>query len=272
MAVRDPFADSRTRLARGVEQLDALYAEIVKALDADPVIADIKFETKRPTPATLPDGTLLHVATVLVIHAPTFPRETGLLVGEVLHNFRSSLDYLAWALVKHTGKRQLTARQAREIQFPMASKRASFQSQWSSRLRGVPIVPYQAIIDDFQPYRRTAAGRAMRTLRNLSDADKHRLLIPAVAFPYKVDLKIEVKPPWTLVGHKEMLALHRPVKAGTKLASLLLVRLGPGQQSVEVHGNFFVYPELPQRLGAEATLNSIRNSCSDCIERVTAAL
>lgn len=268
----DPFQDSRAKLDRGKAQLDALYAQILEALHADEVIADVEFDAERPEPPVLPDGTLLRIATFKVIHAPVIPRNSGLLVGEVLHNFRSALDHTAWSLVKHTGHRNLTRPQAREVAFPMAKKRANLNSLWNSKLRGVPQTPYFGIVDDFQPYRRTAAGRAMRSLRNLSDTDKHRLLVPALAFPYKVDLKIEVKPPWALLGHKELLALHRPVKVGTKLASILLVRLPPGQTSVDAHGNFQVYPELPGRLGLEATMNAIRDACSDCIERIAAAL
>ena len=97
----DPFASARGKLKRGKELLDALYAEVMEALERDPVIIDGETDSDRPTPPILPDGTLLKGFTIKVIHAPRIPRESGYLVGEIVHNFRSAFDHLAWALVKN---------------------------------------------------------------------------------------------------------------------------------------------------------------------------
>jgi hypothetical protein len=106
----------------------------------------------------------------------------GVVLGDVLHNFRSALDHLVWQLVLLNGKKGST-----DNQFPICDHGAMY---WSIRKDGSPSMresrprnvadEHKAIIDGYRPYRtrHLAANRieALAGLRDLSNYDKHRLV------------------------------------------------------------------------------------------------
>jgi hypothetical protein len=55
-----------------------------------------------------------------------FPITWGLLLGDIVHNYRSSLDHLAWALYKRGSTANLPKRKERLIYFPIADERIKF--------------------------------------------------------------------------------------------------------------------------------------------------
>jgi hypothetical protein len=114
-----------------------------------------------------------------VIRVPEY-REAGLMIGDAVHNYRAALDHLVWDLVKLGSHPQLTEKQAQRVQFPLAKSLASLQQQRRDRMPGVDDDPWR-VVRLYQPYRRDDRGRAMRSLRDLSDMDKHRFIVPAVA-------------------------------------------------------------------------------------------
>jgi hypothetical protein len=107
---------------------------------------------------------------------PAVPPRASILVGEVLYNLRSALDYLVYELAR------LDSGTIQEgTQFPIEDKATSFEQRCDeSRKRGVYLrglsEKHKAMIRDLQPCHGCDwTGK----LRDLSNPDKHRELLVA---------------------------------------------------------------------------------------------
>jgi hypothetical protein len=95
------------------------------------------------------------------------PYRVGILIGEVLYNLRSALDYLVFELARHdSGSPQ------DDTQFLIESTPESFRGKTKRRLRGLNAA-HIAAIERLQPYNGCIWTK---TLRDLSNPDKHREL------------------------------------------------------------------------------------------------
>lgn len=145
------------------------------------------------SPGSFPEADLVQLSAKLdpesgyhIFRVATTPDErllrVGVVLGDVVHNLRSALDYLFWALsCRYLGVAK-TQRMYKQVQFPiedgsqgLANKRVHFnkipQSHW-------------AIIDDAQPYQRpNPPNLALGMLRDLSNRDKHQALNPTLLRP-----------------------------------------------------------------------------------------
>jgi hypothetical protein len=107
-----------------------------------------------------------------------FPVHWGLLLGDIVHNYRCSLDHLAWSLYKRGRTPNLTARQEQSVQFPIARDRQQFNRLVASRLPRVRRADI-ASVRRYQPYlgrRRLIDQHVFAVLQDLSNADKHRVI------------------------------------------------------------------------------------------------
>jgi len=267
----DPLASSWAKLDRAKEHFDVLKAQLAEAVDPKkhPVVfkteykaeaeppsrRQIAFATKvamlrRVEPPALADRKLER-AVIRIATMPTFTIEQSLLLGEALNACRASLDHLAWVLVKHHGSK-LNAKQRQNIAFPMKRTSKNFVIDCNYRhLRGVPTDPFVTLAERYQPYKRTIIGRTMRSLRNLSDVDKHRFVIPIASPMSGVGLALEfdrcwqASPyVWQLWPTKPTVSIHRALKPGTKLYEVVIIRPGC-EGDVTVNGYLGVYPRLP---------------------------
>jgi len=146
---------------------------------------------------------------------PVLDASIGLLLGEVIQNFRSALDHLAWAMVPPSTRNGLSAAARRRIYFPVARNRQNF---WGSINTWLPDTSFEqrALIECYQPYRRTPKGRLIRRLRNLSDIDKHRIIIPAVALPFEGEFEVTAHH-GKIIETIEHRRRGEPVKPGARL-------------------------------------------------------
>jgi len=276
-----PLDSISDKLDRAKGQLSDLYSELLGALDPDrhPVIVDIEtYPYTKPVGAT--DQRPWTAFTLCVTSAPTFSNDIGMRLGEVLHNFRGSLDHLAWFLVPASRKKQLSARQKRNIAFPMARSRQNYWRRINDFLPGVSN-DLLKIIERYQPYRRSTAGRAMRNLRNLSDIDKHRTILPIVTLPQAGNLNIKYEGA-ELVRVIVHLKFGREVKKGTKVLTVILAGGEVGKRKVSLEGVITSQPifcrsllEPPSRTDAvavEVALNDIRDACERVLIEVKANL
>lgn len=116
----------------------------------------------------------------------------SLLMGDFVHNLRSALDHLVYALAIHSS-RQDPPPGERMLQFPIARSSDSFLSP-SNRARIAPLTPnMKVIIERHQPYNKPPRDipPLLAVLRDLDDADKHRLLAVAMANQVRADIKLE---------------------------------------------------------------------------------
>ena len=104
----------------------------------------------------------------------------------------------------------------------------------------------RAFIRRYQPYRRGPRPKAIRLLRNLSDIDKHRVMVPVTrnALPA---VNVSLGSSWVISDWE--LLVNRPtrLKVNTPLLRVRAVRPDgfTGEFNVNVGGEFPVVPTLP---------------------------
>jgi hypothetical protein len=107
------------------------------------------------------------------------PLEISILAGEAVHQIRSTLDHLAFDLVKlNPSNIQLPANWEENCLFPLwlnPPKKPAVYNCFSGKLPGISKQAF-ARIEGYQPYRGTPIGHVLGTLAELSNVDKHRHL------------------------------------------------------------------------------------------------
>ena len=105
------------------------------------------------------------------------PEDLALILGDLVQNLRSALDHLAWAFA-----RTVRDPPSRRTHFPMFdSPPDDFAGE--RQVRHIP-APVREIMEAMQPYRTDdevgqMIGRELAVLRELSNRDKHRVLLLA---------------------------------------------------------------------------------------------
>lgn len=113
----------------------------------------------------------------------------GVLLGELLHNLRATLDNLAWTLVPE-------ANRGGDVAFPITDHPDIFKRKIESQLPGAP-PKHVAIVEGFQPYNsdlptagskpvtygtavtpREVLREPLSLLRELTNRDKHEVITP----------------------------------------------------------------------------------------------
>lgn len=156
--LRAAFSSAVVKCNRGGELIHWLESEIVPTV------------TKQAEVVTTYDEKTDTETLKLVVH-PT-PLTVALIVGEILHNIRNSLDYLISSIVANVTKKADT-----RVSFPFHEKKKTFlRSRESHRLyQNAPDV-WQIIEDQFKPYADEDGNRLLWSINRLNNNDKHRLL------------------------------------------------------------------------------------------------
>lgn len=187
-----------------------------------------------------------HRIDVSVAKVESLPIEWGLVLGDIVHNYRSALDCIAWALVE-LGSRPpyiLTEEEQRRVYFPTCSTKREFDKTRRRRLPGVGKTEVE-IVRAYQPYK---AGRWLRdthpfaVLRELSNSDKHRAVQPVLAVPRGVHYKI------TYPRHCEVTRwsgkfLAQTLEVYAKLAPVYVRKTGP-YPDVDMQGQLSAEPAV----------------------------
>jgi hypothetical protein len=103
------------------------------------------------------------------------PTEIATVVGDALHNMRSSLDNLASALAVRNGA---SATQQRQVYYPVGQNQADFVNKCNqlAPIIGMAASNALAATEVFVG----GKGEKIKSLGEMSNTDKHRLLIPTV--------------------------------------------------------------------------------------------
>ncbi|HUZ88828.1 MAG TPA: hypothetical protein VMU49_03245 [Candidatus Acidoferrales bacterium] len=164
----------------------------------------------------------LHYTRVYVESLKPIPKPWGPLIGDAIHNYRSALDHLGYALVKAgTASADLRdERNAKRVYFPYFTGNLSgylTSSFVAERLPGVDS-RYIAALAPFQPGLRPGERRwQLKALQRLDDLEKHRepLLTPHLLMwtnliaSHPMPFDVEVIPGW------------KHLKPGTELVHLV---------------------------------------------------
>lgn len=108
--------------------------------------------------------------------------EWSFIVGDILHNTRSSLDNLAYALAERHLNRALTPKEAKGVQFPITDGEPEFDEVRNRWLKHIAPAA-QDVIKSVQPWDTPEhrVYRPLSVLRELSNLDKHRRIIVTTA-------------------------------------------------------------------------------------------
>lgn len=96
------------------------------------------------------------------------PTDLSIATGEVIYNLRCALDYFVFSRAKPRDERE-----ARGVMFPVVNRRSHWKDAVARQLPGV-LAPTVALIETYQPFN---GCQWTATLRDLSNADKHRDLV-----------------------------------------------------------------------------------------------
>jgi hypothetical protein len=102
------------------------------------------------------------------------PERWNLRLGDIIANFRSCLDYIAWEVVQRGDG--CTPEEESGVWFPMTDNDTSFDGEHPNRLPGADSADVE-VIRRYQPYpdpTRFPQGHPFRVLNKLARADKHR--------------------------------------------------------------------------------------------------
>ncbi len=162
------------------------------------------------------------------------PLRLSVIIGEILHHMRSSLDHLVWALVSRKN-----ANASFRVSFPICESVAQYdKAVRDGIIKGVP-GRARALIDSVQPYReKKPRNSALFALHELNRTEKHRLLIVAfgvVAAPNKIDVdpgKSDIV--FQFPEAASVVRLTRPTKDGAEFFRYTLNRI---DETVKVNLN-----------------------------------
>jgi hypothetical protein len=213
-----PLESARGKLVRGFQQMQFLVRHCQAYAASEPVKLTVHFDEKSGS----------HIA---VINGRRPPLYLGLILGEVVHDLRSALDHVAWQLaLAHVGSEALAKPGvANLISFPITSSPERFEAH---RARPYFSEEPLARMGSLQPYRNEPdLLHPLLWLQDLSNADKHRALRPAlsqinlddlrVRFTEGIDVsKAEILPPGdTVVGLEQpFIAIPGPRGARVEFA------------------------------------------------------
>lgn len=155
----------------------------------------------------------------LYLHLAQEPdlRRWGLLLGDGMHNLRCALDLAVYELaIRASGEDPPPV--ARSLQFPITDS----PDKWATAKRRIEPLHEEAkrVIRDAQPYERECdlVVSPLRLLRELDDADKHRLVAPGI---FGVEGgRVSIRPALVPLAY-EVPSLHDSLINETKIAWIL---------------------------------------------------
>lgn len=174
---------------------------------------------------------------ILRVEGPEPPMRLAVIAGEVVHQLRSSLDHLVCQLVIENKKPV-----NRTHQFPICDTPEKFKAaRDGGKIRGIS-ASARSLIEARQPYNQTKDIKRnfLYILREMDDADKHRLLTLVVARAVPRELAIgretvagKKGDPITVVGISPPKGPQRPTEQGTEV---LRFQFGEPEPDVKVTG------------------------------------
>lgn len=191
----DPLFESAwLKWGHGVAHAQTLDADIdafSNGPDRDPLLAvRAEYHPKR------------HGFSVYPTELAQAPSRWSLMLGDIAHNYRCSLDHLAWALVNRgtSPPSLLNAQQAKGVYFPICDDRTTFEAELRTPTGPkdrpkLPGIRYRdaAKVRRRQPYHyapRTRPRHYLPVLGALNNRDKHRTVQPTWFHATRLDVEI----------------------------------------------------------------------------------
>lgn len=244
---------SRASELFGLLDAEALRARLATGREDDLFILRVEGIEERP-----------EILTVTVAAMPEYPvARWAVLIGDILHNLRSSLDHCAYQLVLSGA--DPSPLHLNESQFPLCDSLDAFGSAAPRRLAGVSD-RCLSIVRLNQPFQYNDLRLSpLHHLRELSNRDKHRLLTPVVFAPEHIPPESLDITGATLKSVQQ--APHLPLAIGRPLLVLHVVPKRDESPQVQLKEGLPLYLSLGDPAGlASVWLTSMLGNVERLIE------
>jgi hypothetical protein len=208
------FDSAWTKWGRAMVHAEALKTDFnLSSVDADRnpgMRVDCEYKPNRRG--------FLPVITYMELQSPLW----GVLLGDIVNNYRSALDHTAWAAMQIGCERSgitLKPGQENRVQFPICDERDDFNKWMDERLFAVSRA-HRAAMRRYQPYIRGARIRplhSLRTLREFSNDDKHREIQLLSFVPTKGQLRVTKAVDCTVRSIQNRKVDAEPLEVGANL-------------------------------------------------------
>lgn len=185
MAAKIPFRASRVKIARAAEHLETLNNDVAAFMARKPIVLKIRQDAH-------PDYLqwALHS-----LEAP--PDRWSAILGDIVHNLRTSLDLLAGELVRMNGQSD------KGVYFPFCEKESELEDMMKRRNFNASDAA-KDLVRKLKPYK--FGNTAIRYIHDLDIMDKHQMLFPAFS---------KTNFPGGAVGHALLFVGARALTEGT---------------------------------------------------------
>ncbi len=167
------------------------------------------------------------------------PAEWGLRLGDVVANYRASLDHLAWAVVMRGDRADsLTDGKMKGVYYPVTIPGSQVARVFKRNLPGATEADL-AIIRRYQPEHVGEEGQShcLTTLQRASNLDKHRSLQPMPLCVGESELSINQLEDCVLVDEGFSIVTIDPIQPGSELGRILVRPTGPSPRAY-MNGRF----------------------------------
>lgn len=170
-----PFRSSQIKLRRGDAHRAVTRREIRRFFNSHP---DPTFKVEPEGNQRLAVGDIYRARLMIDQGVPELPPSFAARFGDILHNYRSVLDHIAWQLVRHGTSWPLPDERAENaVQFPIYDTSELFDRNIGRRLPGVDKTVTGWIKNRYQyDAGLNPTNNALIGLARLSNDDKHREL------------------------------------------------------------------------------------------------
>jgi hypothetical protein len=169
--LEDPLEGTKAKLERAREHLQALHRESRDFLDGEPYLFPVDYETEGGC----------YVVRAKIVRQP--PIKLAVLVGEFAYECISALNHAVWQLAaRKRGRHKITGIK-REVQFPVALAPHLFEQEAVISRKHVS-TEVIAVLNELQPYSAPHIApehHSLTALKDIADADKHRVLVSRFA-------------------------------------------------------------------------------------------
>jgi hypothetical protein len=239
-------SSGQRKLDRGIEQANGLYEE-VRAYEASRAYELNTTRQRRSAEEVF--------CVSLAVEREPPSDEWPLVLGEIVHNLRSSLDHVIYAQARP---------QSTRTQFRIFIDQDEFQDKGLPRLHGVPAA-VKATVESLQPFNVTPQAPRrdwLWVLHDLCNLDKHRTLTTvatAVGVPY-----IGYEGPNTTTLVTDWVDPSEPLRDRTRVVSFTVA--GPGAEDVATEPGFS-YHVTVEGLPLRVTLGKIVQAAFEAVHR-----
>lgn len=157
----EPLVGARIKLERAKKHLEEFRSEFNRLRDKNPnmITADFDEQSRQ------------HIIRFNLVEE--IPQNWGAIIGDIIHNLRSALDYIAWQLVIKNGN----VPDEGTTGFPIGDRANTFESFCGRKVKGASKKAID-LIKSLKPYK--GGDIAFTILHKIDIVDKHRLLVLCV--------------------------------------------------------------------------------------------